>query len=386
MKHQHEIPKILIVDDVATNVFLLKNVYKKMDVEVFTAMNGYEAIEHSKQNRFALILLDILMPGISGYDALVEIKKTKQNKDTPVFIVTGLESDEKILLDAYKAGAVDFIEKPINLNVLQRKSKYFIDFFIQKQKLNEAVNKTEKLMKSRMSLIANITHELRTPLFAMIGMIDILKKDIQDKTVLKTIEKLEKNSEHLLDTVNDFLDFSKAEVENKTIEYEYFSIKKMLQDVNDIMQFQINSTKVVLNLVVDQTIPEFIRADKKKIRHIVINLVSNALKFTSNGEVKVILNDIGMKNGKPILKISVVDSGVGIPENMLENIFNEYVQVEGNVSLKGAGTGLGLAICKKLVDVLGGTLKVKSKQNEGSTFSFSIPYEFGDQSVLNEVK
>lgn len=380
-------PRILVVDDEPGNALLLRRTLEKLKCEVEVCEDGWAAIEKAKEHVFALILLDIMMPGLNGFDTIVRIKSLTLNKETPVFFITGLEAAQDSLLKAYNIGAIDFITKPINLNILKRKVKYFIEFYNQKEDLRVAQIKSERLMKSRMSLIANITHELRTPLFAMIGMSDSLSEFEFPYEQKELVKKIQVNSEHLLDTVNDFLDFSKAELSQAVVENEYFSIHKMCEDIIDVMSYQLSkSIKVDLKLRFDQNIPEFIRADKGKIRHILLNLISNALKFTKVGSVVLEVRDIGIKLGSRLIKFSVKDTGVGIQENKIESVFDAFTQADNKFQGEIQGTGLGLSISSSLVDVLGGKLSVKSQQGLGSEFRFTIPYQLGESSQISEIK
>lgn len=379
-------PLVLIVDDEKSNTFLLSRILGKLDCDIRTASHGWEALEYATKEVFALILLDILMPELNGYETLIRIKSSTINWGTPVFLMTEMETDQTLLLKAYNAGAVDFIQKPVNLKVLQRKTKYFLDFFNQKEELREATAKAESLMKQRMSIMADITHELRTPLFAMLGMIESLKEIATNNEQKYLIQRMEINSENLLDTVNEFLDFSKLESGEQGIEYEYFSLKKMAQDLMSIMKFQLHKNKDInLELSIEKDVSDFIRSDKKKIRHILMNLFSNAIKFTQEGSIKLQVRDVGEKNGKPILKFSVIDTGIGIPPDKLQSIFDEYSQVENELQGVTKSTGLGLSIVTKFVALLGGKIKVKSKLGQGASFSFSIPVETANESDLQDI-
>lgn len=385
---QDNFPHILIVDDEKSNTFLLSKILGKLDCQIVTASDGWEALEKVNEYDFALIVLDIFMPRLNGYETLVRIKTSAKNKETPVFLMTEMETDQELLVKAYNAGAVDFINKPVNLRILQRKAKYFLEFFRQKEDLKIARRKTEELMRSRISLMADITHELRSPLFAMLGMIEQLKENCHTDEQKHLLNRIEINSENLVDTVNDFLDFSKAETKKLEVENEYFSLKKLVTDLIDVMHFQYHKSKdVKLELSIENDVPEFVRADRKKIRHILMNLLSNAIKFTQNGSVKLELRMIGEKLGKSMIKFSVVDTGVGIPENKIGSIFNEYAQVESHIQGEGSRntSGLGLSIVNKMIDVLGGKIKVKSSLGEGSIFSFTLPVESGGESDLQEV-
>jgi CheY-like chemotaxis protein/anti-sigma regulatory factor (Ser/Thr protein kinase) len=218
-------------------------------------------------------------------------------------------------------------------------------------------------------------------------MTDALSQEKLNKDQEELVRKIQINSEHLLDTVNDFLDFSKSEHESTRVENEYFSISKTCEDIIDVMKYQTTkSDKVRLKFSFDHSIPEFIVADKGKIRHILLNLISNALKFTEDGSVTLEVRDIGMKLGSRLVKFVVKDTGIGIPREKLDTIFEEFEQVENKYQSEKQGTGLGLSISHKMVDLLGGKLTVKSKVNEGSQFSFSIPYEEGKQVAVKEIK
>ena len=379
-------PLILVVDDEKSNSFLLSKTLSKLDCEIHTASTGWEALELTSKKLYALVILDILMPGINGYETLVRIKSSKKNKETPVFLMTEMETDQSLLLKAYNAGAVDFIVKPVNLKILQRKGEYFLEFFQQKQALRLAQSQTENLLKSRMTLMANITHELRTPLFAMMGMVDSLKEKCQDPSQIEIIKRLEANSENLLDTINEFLDFSKLEAGDNKIENEFFSLTKLANDLISVMNYQYHKQdKVNIRFICDKSVPEFIKADKKKIRHILMNLFSNAVKFTKEGEITLEVRTIGVKEGRPYLKFIVEDTGVGIPAEKLDSIFKEYSQVDNDLQEVTSATGLGLSIVQRMVEALGGMLKVRSKVGVGSTFSFSIAVETANESDLVDV-
>lgn len=388
IRGSHDIaPTILVVDDEPANILILRRVFEELPCQVEAVNNGWQAIELCQKKEYALICLDILMPEINGLDTLIRIRSKVTNKETPVFFMTGMDMDPELLMRAYNAGAVDFIQKPFNLNILTRKSRFFINFFAQKEELKRARKESEMLLETRMSLIANITHDLRTPLFGMLGMIDILKKESLSCDQEEMVHKIEVNSENLLDTVNEFLDFTKTEKEGHIIHNEFFSLKKACDDMIDIMSFQYHKAESLeLKFFYDREISEFVRADKKKIRHILINLLSNALKFTKEGFVSLEVRRIGQREKKNLIKFIVSDSGIGIPKEKQKEIFKEFSQVENDYQNVAMGTGLGLAICQKLVSTLGGNLKLRSEVGRGSTFYFTIPIEPGKESDLAEVK
>lgn len=379
-KNKVALPLVLIVDDEKSNRYLLEKALHSLPCKVISASNGEDAVEYSLKNQFALILLDMVMPGLNGHEVLEKIKKIPHNKEAPVFMVTAIDTDTKILEDSYRLGAVDFIKKPISVEVLRKKASYFIEMFRNKQLLEKEKNISERLVKSKMNLMASITHELRSPLFAMIGMTDVLETMGLNEEQEKVLHKIQSNSEYLMSVVNSFLDYSKLEEGKEAVKLEEFGLFSEITELVDIMSYQ-NQRKesVVLKIDIDSAIPSTIVLDKTKLRHILINLISNSLKFTLQGEVKV---QVRLKKNKKI-EFKVSDTGIGIKDKDLDQLFERYVQVENEAS--HGGTGLGLSISNIMVEIMGGKLDAKSTFGEGSCFFFEIPYFANDQ-VKQDIK
>lgn len=224
---------------------------------------------------------------------------------------------------------------------------------------------------SKDMFFANMSHEIRTPLNGIIGYNQLLMQ-----TNLTTIQKgyltsMNQCSIQLMQIINDVLDFSKLSSGKMSINIEYFRIKEIIELVNDAISSRIIEKKQTLTFDISKNLPEFILSDKYKIIQIIINLVSNASKFSDiNKNINVI---ISKKSSDNILQISVKDSGIGISEKNQLKLFNAFEQIQENMSK--IGTGLGLAICKRLVELLNGQIYVKSVINEGSIFSFTFKYE-----------
>jgi len=377
------IPRILIVDDEVTNQLILKNGLSKLNCNIDIAENGMDALALCEENTYALILLDLMMPFFNGFETLIRIKVKSRNVNTPVFMITGVDATPSILLKAYKAGALDFINKPININILRRKAKFFIEFYQSRQKLKREKLLTDNLMKSRMNLMANITHEIRTPLFAMVGMIDILESMGLTEEQQNIVNKVQLNSDILLNTVNSFLDYSKLEMSEAVYQPTNFDLVQNCAEIVDIMSYQHKKSKHVnLSMEFDSRISNIVNTDKDKIRHVLINLISNALKFTEQGVVKLIVKLVDDNH----IMFIVQDSGIGIPKEQIDSLFEEYSQVDNEMQNRVQGTGLGLSISCKLVSVLGGDLKVDSQMDFGSKFYFTIPLGVISEQVIDESK
>ena len=382
-----KLPKVLIIDDEPANCLVLEKVLGNLDCEISTVNRGWAGIELCEKESFALILLDILMPELNGYETLVRLKNTELNKNTPVFFMTGMETDQQLIVKSYKAGAIDFIQKPVNLSVLSRKVHFFVESYKRKEELRQSRQQMEAYLNNRLKIVAHLTHELRTPLFGMLGMIDALKQQPSTDFQTQLLQKIEINSENLLDTVNEFLDFTKFETEDQEMHYEYFSLKKSCEDIMTIMSYQFQSARQIkLKFSYDKTLSDFVRADKKKIRHVLMNLFSNAIKFTKEGHVKLEVKKVGLRQGSDLIKFIVSDTGIGIPEEKQQDIFEAFNQVDSELQDNAVGTGLGLSICTKLVGRLGGKLKLHSQVGIGTRFYFAIPIESGKESDLEDIK
>lgn len=370
-------PLVLIVDDEKSNLFILKKTISNYDCIIETASSGSEAAKKCEEKKYAIILLDMKMPGLDGHGTLIKIKESPLNEDAAIFMITGVEPEKKFVERSYKLGVVDFLTKPITTQVLRKKVGYFLEQYQNKMLLKKEKDVSERLLKSKMNLMASITHELRSPLFAMVGMADILETMGLNKEQESILHKIQSNAEYLISVVNSFLDFSKLEEGKSESKIEEFNLYSEISELVDIMSYQ-NQRKsdVDLRVEIDQDVNTQVYLDKTKLRHILINLISNSLKFTLKGKVTVKVS----KQENEYLLFEVIDTGIGIKNEDVNSLFEKYVQVE-DTSSQNVGTGLGLSISKVMVSEMGGELKVNSTYGEGSTFYFEIPLGSIDQNI-----
>ena len=239
----------------------------------------------------------------------------------------------------------------------------------------EAMKKAQSANEAKSEFLANMSHEIRTPLNAIMGFIDLIKDDEQDEEKIKYLQTMDRSSHNLLEIINDILDFSKIENNQLDLEYIDFNAVDEFETIAEL--FKIKMLEKNINFVVDmdKDIPKYLNSDPLRVKQVVINLLSNAVKFTD--ENKTVYLKISYSNEE--LTVSVKDEGIGIPLNKQEIIFKAFMQADNSTTRKYGGTGLGLAIGYKLIDILGGVLKVKSKINEGSEFYFTIPVKEAKQ-------
>lgn len=242
-----------------------------------------------------------------------------------------------------------------------------------------ATLKAEESTKLKEAFLANMSHEIRTPMNAIIGFSDILVKrklGEQEKEYVKIIKSA---GEKLLTIINDILDISKIEAGMMTFEENSFSVKDTFKSLNVMLMEKANEKNIELLFSCDKNVPDVLLGDHTRLTQIIINLTSNAIKFTEKGRVYVHAKVRQLMDKIILLEFSIKDTGIGIPKDKLEQIFERFRQAESHTTRKYGGTGLGLSIAKQLVELQGGTLSVESELNMGSVFSFCIPYKITKQ-------
>lgn len=251
----------------------------------------------------------------------------------------------------------------------------------------EAREKAVKLAQVKSRFLSNMSHEIRSPLTAIMGFTEIIDKIETDAEKRNFLHAIKTSSDHLLSTVNDVLDFSKLDAGKLKLEKQPFYIKSAIEEVS----FALSSTSAAkkgirVNTVINLPESLLVKGDLFRLKQILYNLLSNAIKFTEKGGVTIDAVIATKTPDKAVIRIAVADTGIGIPNDQIKTVFEEFTQVSNNTATKDnrraiKGTGLGLSICKMLVELQGGTIGVESKLNHGSVFTFSIPYELATEKV-----
>lgn len=254
------------------------------------------------------------------------------------------------------------------------------------QALVNARNEAENLVKAKEMFVANVSHELRTPMNVISGFIDQLLKRPQDEENKYTLNIIKSSSDHLVRIVNDILDFSKLESGKMKLELSHYRIKEVFDEMLLLFRNSLNEKNVSIELVLGDEVPEIVLGDPIRLKQILINLLGNAIKFTSEGSISIMVNAENQVATHLDLKIKITDTGIGIASDKLDVIFEDFTQAESGTTQKFGGTGLGLSIVKRLVDLHQGEIKVYSKLKEGTTFVCHLPYRKGKVEKVSETR
>ncbi len=243
--------------------------------------------------------------------------------------------------------------------------------------LREAKKRAEDSNKLKSLFLANMSHEIRTPLNAVLGFTQLLMDEENDENKLEQLKIIKDSGEYLLHLINDILDFSKIEANRLELHYSPFSIKEMMQNLQEMFEIKANEKGISFYVGVDENSPQVVVGDEHRIKQVIINLVGNAIKFTDNGFVRLYY---AYRDNSMVFTIE--DSGIGMDEEQLKWIFEPFKQLDDSLTKKYEGTGLGLSISKRLVDLMKGNIEVSSVKGRGSSFVVKIPAEIGEEPFI----
>lgn len=454
---------VLIVDDYPENLLALEAVLDSLGQNLVRATSGMEALRCLLNQDFAVILLDVQMPEMNGFETAALIRERKRSQYTPIIFLTAINRSDTHVSRGYSLGAVDYLFKPIEPEILLSKVAAFVSLFQKTQQVKcqaqllEATNieleteiksrqraeellrhahdqleikvqertaelaranellkaeiaervKTEEALqnakevaevanRAKSDFLSMVSHELRTPLTSILGFAKIIRKKLEnaifpeitteDKKIQKAIRQVGDNidiivseGERLTALINDVLDLAKLEAGKIEWKTKPISVDQIIEQATAATSALFEAKQLELIKDIEEKLPEIV-GDRDRLVQVVINLVSNAVKFTEKGSVTCRVRRIDNA-----IAISVIDTGIGVAETDQSQVFEQFKQIGDTLTDKPKGTGLGLPICKQIVEHHGGTIWVESELGKGSNFSFTLPIGAGVDVELQKI-
>ena len=362
--------KLLVVDDVQTNVLLLKALLGKEGYGILVANNGQEALEVIRNENPDLILLDVMMPGMDGFEVAERLKSEEFRCEIPIIFLTALD-DTQSIVNGFKLGAGDFISKPFRKEELMVRIKHQLSLVAARRIIEEKNEELRKTIAGRDKMYSVIAHDLRSPMASMKMLLNTImmsvEKDKIDPDIFDMLEMSNKTSEEVFSLLDNLLKWTKSQLGKLTVIPRKLDISGLADGVVEVM----NSVAEVKHIKLIRTDHEsfFVYVDIEMIKSILRNLISNAVKFSNpDSEIKV---GIKAEDGKVI--VSVTDSGKGIKKEDQHKLLKDSTHFTTYGTNSEEGSGLGLLLCRDFARKNGGELWFESEENLGSVFSFSLP-------------
>ncbi len=373
----------LLVDDLKENLIALEALLKREGLVMLKAQSGPEALELLLRYEVALALLDVQMPGMDGFELAELMRSTSKTRHIPIIFLTAGVMDAQRRFLGYEKGAVDFIHKPIEPDILKSKADVFFDLGAQRRLLARQRDENRRLLAEMQQyaaaleeadhrkdeFLATLAHELRNPLAPVRNGLQVLRMHPSEDVAEETRQMMDRQLTHMVRLIDDLLDVSRVSQGKIDLRKEPILLQTAVQNALEATHTAIEEAQHHLTVRLPED-PVWVEADLTRLAQIIGNLLGNAAKYTPSGG-KIVLSAEAQPNQ---VNLRVEDNGSGIPAPMLPKIFDLFTQVENNLERSQGGLGIGLALVRQLVEMHGGDIRAESTgADQGSTFTLTLP-------------
>lgn len=373
--------KILVVDDVISNILLLKALLKSDNYQIITAEDGKQALEKVASEMPDLILLDVMMPGLSGFEVSGRLKSSEKYKDIPIIFLTALNSHDDIV-KGFELGANDFITKPFNKNELKIRIRHQVSLIEAKRIILKQTDELRSIIMGRDKLYSVIAHDLRGPLGSIKMILNLVLNTVGskncgsklddnatiDQSIFDMLRMANQTTEETFGLLDNLLKWTKSQLGRLNVAFQDSNISDIINDGIEI--FTTSAELKNIKIVFEKRVPAIVTIDNDMIKTVMRNLLSNAIKFSNKGGTISISVNV---NDPDFVVVSVKDNGCGIKDDDKAKLFDVKTHYSTFGTDNEEGSGLGLLLCLDFVNKNGGKLWLDSVEGEGSTFSFSLP-------------
>lgn len=383
--------RLLYIEDDEGLARLLQKRLERQRFSVDTVGSAEEGLQQLAQQHYDLILLDYRLPGMTGLDMLDQLAELPGSPPVIILIASG---DERVAVAALEKGAADYAVKDAGQNYFDllpavMQATYTKEVLLrenerQRHELEAAKERAEAANLAKSNFLATMSHEIRTPLNVVTGLTAVLARTKLDEQQKKIVTTLSSNADLLLKLINDLLDISRIEGGHVALEATSFEFSAVLQDINLMFSEQVNRKNIAFQFL-DHTQGMRFVGDRTRVQQIVMNLVSNAIKFTDMGAVDVSAEMVENEKGISCIRLTVRDTGIGVEPEKLNQIFDKFTQADETITRRYGGSGLGLAIAYSLAKLMDGEITVQSQVGKGSMFVATICLKPCSQSRQPEV-
>ncbi len=361
--------KILIVDDNLKNLQVVGAILKANDYKIVVAKDGRGALQILQKVQPDLILLDIMMPEMDGFEVCRQIKSSETLKSIPIIFLSA-KTSEKDIVEGFSVGGVDYVTKPFNVDELLARVKTHVELKLSRDLIAQQTNDLKEAAEIKAKMYSIIAHDLRGPLGSFRSMLDMITDEqntVETEQLLEFMDLLKNSANETFDLLENLLYWAKSQNKEISRMPEKFAVSEVVSQNISLLANTANSKHIMLASVIDDDIVIF--ADKNMITTIFRNLISNAIKFTpENGNI--VVNAV---KSVDMIEFAVVDSGIGMSAENMKKLFTDKEHFTTYGTQNEKGSGLGLKLCKEFVEANGGKIWAESMLGQGSQFKFTIP-------------